>query len=594
MPGIMKIVRDSGRIDPGMDRLNSVLLWYLFIFLLFGALLLLFFIPIHFYVSDFIIQNELGYMEDKLEGGIAIIDAAISAMNNLIVSSGRDSRFQPIKLNRSALTENPYAIRELRESFNSTLLSHTVIADAGILLSEDLVITRTRVFYGSALVPLYDRFLRCGDLSLEEWKALLQGNRPFIPVQSYETMDYSSYQALTFAAAWANPNSSLESIFYATLPVREIIPLVADGATAERARIRIYDNRQRLLYAQGETSGNSYTLERQNATGSLIFEVDVPETLISEKIQSVNKRIFLFGLITILLTIVLTLAFSWKVSKPMRNLLANIETTKNIRTELEKHGQNKDPGVFRWIRGFMRIYTDLGESLKVVDTKLEYSLKVLERETRLLRVQIEKIRDALDRANDTESCTLLRECTASLPEPEDPMLAGLIDSMLTAVIGELKGKYSGLEILNAPIYMPGNQKEIFEKGYPAFFRELCKAIGHFKAKEITDFGRQILDYIQEQLYNPELYITMVSDRFKVSPPTIQKLCKTFFGETFQVYVEKSRLEKAMTMLVTEKHTIVETAVLCGFANTNSFYKSWRRRYGSSPSETLHLNPKVIE
>jgi AraC-like DNA-binding protein len=592
----MKIARNHGRISPGMDRLNSVLLGYLLIFLLFGSLLLLFFIPIYFYVSDFTVRNELGYMQDKLDGGIAVIDAAVLAMNNLLVSSGRDSRFQAIKLNGSALIENPYAMRELRDSFNSTLLSHSVIADAGILLPGDLAITRARVFYAPVLVPLYDHFLRCGDLGLEEWKALLQGDRPFVPVQTYETADFGSYQALTFAAAWANPNSSLESTFYATLPVKEMIPLIADGATAERGRIRIYDNRQRLLYAmpaQGEARGDSYTLERQNATGSLIFEVEVPRALISEKIQPVNKRIFLFGLIAILLTVILTLAFSWKVSKPMRNLLANIETAKNIRTELENHWQNEGPGVFRWIRGFMRIYTDLGESLKVVDTKLEYSLNVLERETRLLRVQIDKIRDALDRANDAEACTLLRECTASLPEPEDPILAGLIDSMLAAVIGELKGKHSGLEALNAPVYMPGNQKETFEKGYPAFFGELCKAIGHLRAKEITGFGRQILDYIQEQLYNPKLYITMVSDRFKVSPPTIQKLCKKFFGETFQVYVEKCRLEKARAMLLTGKHTIAETTVLCGFANTNSFYKSWRRRYGSSPSETLHLNPRVI-
>jgi AraC-like DNA-binding protein len=591
----MKIAMGHGIIATVMRRINLILLHYLFIFLLFGSLLLLFFIPVYFYISDFTVRNELGYMQDKLEGGIVIIDAAVSAMNNLLVSSGRDSRFWPIKLNKSTLTENPYAMRELRESFNSILLSHTVIADAGILLPGDLAITRARIFYNPGPVPLYDQFFRCENLSLEEWKTLLQENRPFIPARTYKTMDFGVYEALTFTAAWANPNSPIESIFYATLPVKEIIPLVADRATAEKARIRIYDNRHNLLYAQGDdTGGASYILGQQNTAGSLIFEIEVPKILITEKIRPVNNRIFFFGFISILLTIVLTLVFSWKVSKPMRNLLANVETAKNIKNELENHWQNDSPRTFRRIRGFIRIYTALGESLKAVDTKLEYSLNVLERETRLRRVQIDKIRNALDRANDTEACVLLRECTASLPEPEDPILAGLIDSILAAAIGELKGKHSGLETLNAPVYMPGNQKEIFEKGYPAFFKELCEAIGRSRAKEITGFGRQILDYIQEQLYNPELYIVMVSDRFKVSPPTIQKLCKKFFGETFQVYVDKSRLERARVMLVTGKHTIAETAALCGFANTNSFYKSWRRRYGFSPSETLRLNPKVIE
>jgi transcriptional regulator GlxA family with amidase domain len=86
---------------------------------------------------------------------------------------------------------------------------------------------------------------------------------------------------------------------------------------------------------------------------------------------------------------------------------------------------------------------------------------------------------------------------------------------------------------------------------------------------------------------------MVSDHFRISPPVIQRLVKNTSGQTFQVYVENNRLSRAHKMLLEGAHTVQEVTASCGFANTNSFYKSFRRHYGFPPSEILNRNSKTI-
>jgi AraC-like DNA-binding protein len=80
---------------------------------------------------------------------------------------------------------------------------------------------------------------------------------------------------------------------------------------------------------------------------------------------------------------------------------------------------------------------------------------------------------------------------------------------------------------------------------------------------------------------------MVSDNFSISAPTLQKLVKAVTGQTFLVYVERQRLTRAREMLSSCGHSIQEISSLCGFSNTNSFYKAFKRLYRYPPSDALN-------
>jgi AraC-like DNA-binding protein len=580
-----------------MIRIHPILLRYLLIFLLFASFLLLLFVPIYGYVFDFTLKNELGYRVDRLRSGVAAIDASVIALNTTVISTERDSRFRIFKYNVLGPAANPYALSELRDAFNNMLLSHSLIADAGVLFSSEVVLTRQRVFYVPNQYVFYGQFLKCSELPWEEWKALLASGMPFVPVQSYTSLDFGRYDAITFTAYWARTNTPDEAVLYATLPVKTIIAMITDNDVASQGIIRIYDSRGNLLFEWnqngGKTGGDMYFFTEQSTTNMLKFEIGVPSFLIDEKMRSVKNLLLFFTFVTAVFTVSLAVFFAWQSSKPLRKLLESIDTTKNIRSEYASLKTNLGIHVFKSLQ---RIYTDLAESISAVDTKLEYSLHVMEREAQLLRSQmLDKVYDALCGANDTAACKILLECTASLPNPEDPLIAGLVANMVSAMIARLKEENPLiLSAVAAPEYIPGKQEILFGKQYPECFRQICECIKTDKEKGLTQFGRRILEYINGHLYDPELYIPMVSDHFNISPPTIRKLVRNMTGQTFRMYVETCRLSKAWEMLKSGGHSVQETAKACGFSNTNSFYRAFKRIYGFSPSEIQNNNHRTVK
>ncbi|MDR0561966.1 MAG: AraC family transcriptional regulator [Spirochaetaceae bacterium] len=522
-------------------RINPILAKYIRIFFLFAGLLLLTYIPIYYYVTDFTLKNVLSFTSNKLNSGISAVDAAIGALNNASVTTAGDFRFRFLKYEAKDITiqNNPYALLALRDSFNNMLLSHT-IADAGILFSGNMCLTRQGVFYDvePGLRRFYGSFLRCGGLSQEEWRELLVENRPFAPVQSYESVYYGAYQGITFTVRWSYADFPGENILFAVLPVKSIVPLIAEPEIADRGFIRIYRGDGVILFAQGEDKDKrARVLTAWSAAGRLRYEIGIPSSLLNEKMAPVKRIIFLFTLIAVSLTVLLAILFARLGSKP-------------------------------------------AEALAL---RLEESLRIIGEQAQLLRSQIfERIYRALAAGDGETACRVLRECTSALPDSAD--IADFIAQALTGVIRRLKEENpESLAEVPVPEYAAGNLRDLFTGQFPAAFRDIAKQIRLYQENQ---FDREVMDYIDARLCDPGLYITMVSERFAISPPTLQKLVKGMTGQTFLAYVESKRLKQAQELLTEGKLNVAETAGLCGFSNAGSFSRAFKRMYGYAPSELL--------
>jgi AraC-like DNA-binding protein len=204
---------------------------------------------------------------------------------------------------------------------------------------------------------------------------------------------------------------------------------------------------------------------------------------------------------------------------------------------------------------------------------------------------LEMIYNSLINANDATACSILRDCVAPLlesPEPEDGLISNIIHNRLSNMVMQLKLENpAALFDINIPAYVQGNRRDLFDRQFPECFRQICERIRSQSQNSITQFGQEIIDYINEHLYDPELYITLISDHFNISPPTLQKLVKKISGQTFLVYVETQRLTKAYEMLQAGKGTIQDVAAQCGFSKADSFYKAFKRTYGFPPSDILN-------
>ena len=198
------------------------------------------------------------------------------------------------------------------------------------------------------------------------------------------------------------------------------------------------------------------------------------------------------------------------------------------------------------------------------------------------------IYNALCNGNAPTACAILEECTASLEADENYLLPALVFNMLHDMIILLKLENPDLlSDINIPRYERGNEDELFKKQFPECFSQIAQRIRNSREDSFNSFGRKVIDYINEHLYNPELYSTMVLDHFNISQPTLQKLMKIITSRTFLVYVETRRLEKAMQMLSVGGYSVQEISSSCGFSKTDSFYKAFKRTYGFAPSSMLH-------
>jgi hypothetical protein len=60
--------------------------------------------------------------------------------------------------------------------------------------------------------------------------------------------------------------------------------------------------------------------------------------------------------------------------------------------------------------------------------------------------------------------------------------------------------------------------ELFDQHFPACFARICECIHESREKDISGFAREVLDYLNEHLYDPNLYTTDILLRYpSVSP-----------------------------------------------------------------------------
>lgn len=65
--------------------------------------------------------------------------------------------------------------------------------------------------------------------------------------------------------------------------------------------------------------------------------------------------------------------------------------------------------------------------------------------------------------------------------------------------------------------------------------------------------------------------------------------KRCFGVTVNDYVVEKRLEAAIRLLKTGKHTVQEVTWMVGYSHTGYFIELFRKHYGISPGEMLKNN-----
>ena len=106
----------------------------------------------------------------------------------------------------------------------------------------------------------------------------------------------------------------------------------------------------------------------------------------------------------------------------------------------------------------------------------------------------------------------------------------------------------------------------------------------YQGKDIT-LIKHIAEYIEQSYANPLLNLSQMAQDFGMTENFLYYFFRTRMQKSFAQYLEDKRLEKAQT-LITEntKASLTVLAERCGYANTQTFRRAFKKLYGLTPSE----------
>lgn len=96
--------------------------------------------------------------------------------------------------------------------------------------------------------------------------------------------------------------------------------------------------------------------------------------------------------------------------------------------------------------------------------------------------------------------------------------------------------------------------------------------------------KEIIAFIEENLSNFNLSIDMVAKHLKISKSTVQRKLKAAVDKNLNQLIREYRLEKARKMIERQAGSLSEIAVATGFNSLSYFSYSYKKYYGTAPSQ----------
>lgn len=80
----------------------------------------------------------------------------------------------------------------------------------------------------------------------------------------------------------------------------------------------------------------------------------------------------------------------------------------------------------------------------------------------------------------------------------------------------------------------------------------------------------------------DVTLAQVAEHFCLHPNTVSSILKRATGATFSCVLLEMRMARAREMLRDTDISVEKVACACGYENTASFYRAYRRAYGHAP------------
>lgn len=110
----------------------------------------------------------------------------------------------------------------------------------------------------------------------------------------------------------------------------------------------------------------------------------------------------------------------------------------------------------------------------------------------------------------------------------------------------------------------------------------CQEIENRKLSVGKDQANKIIQFIDENISDPDLSREMIADRFKISVNTVSLLCTNLIGMGFRELIVARRIELAQKLFQETDMSVSEVAIQSGFRDTSYFIKIFKNITGKTP------------
>jgi AraC-like DNA-binding protein len=236
-------------------------------------------------------------------------------------------------------------------------------------------------------------------------------------------------------------------------------------------------------------------------------------------------------------------------------------------------------GAFLEINEFSSVYARLSKNAGAPET-----MTYMENEGRLELSKYEdgerKLINFAQSGNLAETYAILEQIADISPKNSTTLLKYLFAAALTKLCRDLPAvdEYFYIKSLNA-FEQAGATSDLLAEAKAAF-KQMC---GFYAGQKDVAFSENIVAYIKENYGDPNLSVNLLGEKFFMSPSYLSKIFKRQTGETLRDYILSIRLQKAKAMLA-ENKKISNVAIDCGFMDSGTFIRSFKKSEGVTPGE----------
>ena len=114
--------------------------------------------------------------------------------------------------------------------------------------------------------------------------------------------------------------------------------------------------------------------------------------------------------------------------------------------------------------------------------------------------------------------------------------------------------------------------------------EVCNNIARVRNERSTSVEDDIVDYINQNLYDPSMSLSQVADKFQKSSAYISTVFKNMTGSNYSDYVNQTRIIRATELLSQGDMSIEEVCHAVGYVSLSTFRRNFNKYTKTNPGE----------